>query len=233
LEKYGVLNFLRNKVVRVFSMKQALNYGRISWSFDEDFDPKVPCRPSPVITFNPVRIGSQMKHPLFSDRTTLLLLKYKTPGKYFFKEAYRKWHEERSGTDRDLGEGRAFLRWLYKQDRSIDWKPHDFKLHPYFTSEDAPKHDPLDEMANGLSFAIRPVEVKKRKVKLYLQDDAVLNLISLPYGDDHDFLDLVKEYVAMRFQWEEWKAPAPPFLEWVKAKAKRPVFTQGQLGLSL
>lgn len=232
MKKYGGLNFLRKCVVMIISMKRGLHYGRISWSYD-DFDPKVPCRPSPFLTFNPVRVNSKLKYPVFTDKVTLQLFKYKTPSKILFKEAFREWYLDGSWVDRDLGEGRAFLRWLYRQDKSIDWCPGDFKLHEYFTSKDAPKHSPGDEMAKGLSFAIRTVDVKNRKVKLYLLDDAVLDLMSLPYGEDHDFLELVKEYVSMRFMWEEWKAPAPPFLDWVKAKAKRPVFLQGQLGLCL
>jgi hypothetical protein len=88
-------------------------------------------------------------------------------------------------------------------------------------------------MAEGLSFAIKPVEVAGRKIKLYLQDEAVLNLLNLPYGEDLDFIELVQEYVRLRFQWEAWRAPAPPFLDWVKAQAKRPVFQRGQLGFSL
>jgi hypothetical protein len=56
--------------------------------------------------------------------------------------------------------------------------------------------------------------------------------MSLPFGEDHDFLELVKAYVAMRFVWEKWNAPAPTFLDWVKAQAKRPVFMQGQIGFN-
>lgn len=210
---------------------KGLNYGRITWAYD-DFDPKVPCRPSPLITFSPVRINGKLKYPAFSDRAALELMRYKTENKTPFKSAYKEWVLESSWIDRDLGEGRAFLRWLYRSDTSIEWQTTDFKLHSMFTSKNAPTHDPGDEMAKGLSFAIKPVHVNKRNVKLYLMDDAMLTLMSLPYGDDHDFLDLVKNYVAMRFEWEKWKAPAPTFLDWVKTQAKRPVFMQGQLGFN-
>lgn len=211
-------------------MKQGLHYGRITWSYHEDFDPKIPCRPAPLITFNPIRINGKLRTPSFSDKISLEIMKLKTPVKHPFRETYKRWYLEGSWIDRDLGEGRAFLRWLNREGCSIDWNPHDFKLHPYFTTPLAPKHSPHDEMAKGLSFAIKPVEVDKRKVKLYLVDEAVLNLISLPYGEDTDFIELVSEYIKQRFEWEKWKAPAPTFIDWVKAHAKRPVFMEGQLG---
>lgn len=213
-------------------MKQTLNYGRISWAYD-DFDPEVPVRPSPFLTFRPVRINGRMRHPSFSDKVCLQLLKHKTENQFPFSEVYKDWIAEGACFDHDLGEGRSFFRWLQKTKKSIAWKLADLKLHPYFTDENAPKHDPDDELAEDLSFAVKPVEVNGRKVKLYLQDEAVLNLINMPYGEDEDFLDLVREYIELRFQLAEWKAPAPPFLDWVKSQAKRPVFVGGQLGLNL
>jgi hypothetical protein len=209
-------------------MKQRLNYGKISWSYDDDT--KGPCRPTPLISLSPIRINGKLKYPAITDRVALALLKHKTSKKLSYRNAYKEWFSDGSWLDRDLGEGRSFLRWLQKTGQSIDWKPHDFSLHSYFTDEWAPKHAPDDEMAQGLSFAIKPVEVSGRRVKLYLQDEAVLNLINMPYGEEHDFLELVKEYVKIRFQWEKWRAPAPPFLDWVKAQAKRPIFQSGQLG---
>lgn len=213
-------------------MKQTLNYGKISWAYN-DFDPGVHCRPSPFLTFVPIRINGKLRSPKFSDKISLQLLKHKSEKKLLFIDAYKQWVAEGSWIDRDLGEGRAFLRWLQKNKLSIEWKISDMKLHSYFSGEDAPKHDPDDELAFDLSFAVKPVEVDGRKVKLYLQDEAVLSLINMPYGEDQDFLELVSEYVRLRFQLEEWKAPAPPFLDWVKSQAKRPVFLGGQLGLSL
>lgn len=210
-------------------MKQGLHYGRISWSYEDDCHPSAPDRLSPFVTFNPIRINNKLITPTFSDKIALKLFKYKTDNTCSFREAYKEWYLT-SFIDRDLGEGRSFLRWLYRQERSIKWRPNDFKLHPFFTAKDAPRHDENDEMAKGLSFAIRPVEVNKRKVKLYLTDDAVLNLISLPYGHDTDFIELVCEYVRLRFEWEKLKAPAPTFLDWVKAQVRRPVFMQGQIG---
>jgi hypothetical protein len=213
-------------------MKHALNYGRISWSYG-DFDPDSPCRPSPLITFNPIRLNGKLKYPNFSDRTSLLLLKLKTPGTLSFREAYEQWWKDGPSLDRELGEGRAFLRWLQRKQMSIKWSKKDFNLHSYFLQEDSPKHFAGDEMARGLSFAVKPVEVNKRKVILYLKDEDVLNLINMPYGLDEDFLLLVKNYVKMRFQWEEWQAPSPPFLDWMKAQARRPAFSRGQLGFCL
>lgn len=214
------------------SMKQRLNYGRISWSY-EDFDPKVACRPIPLLTFPSIRINGKLKHLHFSDKVWFQLLKLKSPQKISFKEAYRKWFYDRSWTDHDLGEGRSFLRWLQKNKISIQWNKDDLQFHAFFMLNDAPKHELNDELAQNLSFAIPPVTVEGRKVKLYLQDDAVLGLINMPYGEDHDFLDLVKQYIKLRFQWEQWQAPAIPFLDWVKSQAKRPVFLGGQLGLNM
>lgn len=213
-------------------MKNTLSYGRLKWSYG-DFDPDKPCRPSPLFTFSPVRINGKLKTPHFTDKITLALMKHKTTEKKFFRDLFVEWYCEGSWIDRDLGEGRSFYRWLQRSNQSIEFRPHDFKLHDYFTQSNAPKHDPNDEMAKGLSFAIRPVQVGERNVKLYLQDECMMNLLTMPFGEDEDFLELVKEYVLLRFQWEKWRAPAPPFLDWVKARAKRPVFSSGQLGFCL
>lgn len=211
-------------------MKQALNYGRITWSY-EDTPTWSEERPSPILKFAPIRIHGQLRTPSFSARIGLLILKHRAPIRITFREAYLRWYLE-SHTDRDLGEGKSFLLWLKKTNQSIAWKSRDYELHPYFTAKDAPLHDPEDEMAEGLSFAVKPVEVEGRKVKLYLQDEDVLNLIDLPYGDEVDFITLVMNYVSLRFKWESWRAPAPPFLEWVKGQAQRPIFLPGQLGFN-
>lgn len=213
-------------------MKNTLSYGRLKWSYG-DFDPSKPCRPSPLFTFAPIRINGKLRTPHFTDKITLALLKHKTEEKKFFRDLYVDWYCGNSWIDRELGEGRAFYRWLQKSNLSIEFRPHDFQLHSYFTQANAPKHDENDEMAKGLSFAIRPVKVGNRNVKLYLQDECMMSLLTMPFGEDEDFLELVKEYVNLRFQWEKWRAPAPPFLDWVKARAKRPVFSSGQLGFCL
>lgn len=209
-------------------MKQSLSYGKVRWSY-EDEESSLSTRPTPIMTFCPIRIFGKPKYPQFTDKTTLALFKIKTSDKLYFREAYRTWFESWK-QDLDLGEGRAFLRWLIKNQKSIIWQKGDFSLHKYFTHSESPKHDIGDEMSAGQSFAIKPVVVLDRKVKLYLQDEAVLNLISLPYGTETDFLELVQNYIRQRFLWEEWRAPAPPFIEWVKAQGKKPIFHQGQLG---
>ena len=154
------------------------------------------------------------------------------PTKVSFPRAYRGWRASGSREEAELGEGRAFLRWLQKHEISIDWEPRDFQPHPYFSHQDSPRHDPDDEMAKGLSFAVRPVRVAQRNVKLYVQDHDMLSLLSMPYGKEEDFLELVMRYVAQRFEWANWKAPAPPFLDWVVSQGSRPVFQGGQLGFT-
>lgn len=214
-------------------MKQRLNYGRITWSYEDDSHRELTETPTPLLNFKPIRVCGKLRTPEFSDRVTLLLFKHKTSRRISFREAYLRWVLEENSRNHELGEGKAFLLWLKKTNLSIAWKKTDYELHHYFTDPGAPKHDPDDEMAQDLSFAVRPVEVDGRKVKLYLQDDAVLNLINLAYGEETDFLTLVKTYVAQRFKWESWRAPAPTFLDWVKNQAKRPVFQSGQLGFTL
>jgi hypothetical protein len=214
-------------------MKQGLSYGRITWSFEDGFDPSVPCVPSPIFRFNPIRINGKEKCPEFSDKVALRLLRKTGNRRIGFREAYREWYHRSSWVDRDLGEGRAFLRWIERESVAVRISPQDFTLHRYFTTPGAPAHEHSDELGRELSFALSPVEVNARRVKLYLQDDAVLNLLSLPFGYEEDFLKLVRRYVEKRFDWECWKAPAPLFLDWVKSEARRPVFLPGQLGLCL
>jgi hypothetical protein len=213
-------------------MKQSLSYGRISWSYEDQQQSESFDSPTPLVQFSPIRINGKLRTPNISDRTLLALIKYKTENQHPFRDLYREWFINEAFIDRDLGEGRSFHRWLQLQQKSIIWKPHDIKLHPYFTDEASPKHDVNDEMAKDLSFAIRPVEVSGRKIKLYLQDEAVLGLISLKFGEEEDFIELVSLYIRMRFKWETWQAPAPTFLDWVKAQAKRPKFQSGQLGFT-
>lgn len=212
-------------------MKRQLNYGRIVWSYDESGG-DYPLRPTPLIKFYPIRVHGKLKYPNFSDRTTLLLLKLKTITPLPFREAYLKWHEEDYYHHQELGEGRAFYRWLLRHQKSIRWSKDDFEFHSYFQGPEAPRHSADDELAKGLSFALKPVKVHGRKVKLYLEDESVLTLLSTPFGHEIDFLELVESYVAMRFELEKWQAPAPPFVDWVKSQAKRPVFKKGQLGFS-
>lgn len=188
------------------------------------------CSPTPLVTFNPVLVQGKKFHPKFGDRHTLLLFKRVMDKKVSFPRAYTGWKFASGNQEKELGEGRAFLRWLQKHELSIDWKENDFEVHHFFSSRSNPQHDPNDEMAKDLSFAIKPVEVKGRKVKLYVQDQDMLSLLNMPYGRDEDFLHLVMDYVAQRFEWESWRAPSPSFLDWVVSRGSRPMFQQGQLG---
>lgn len=213
-------------------MKRSLKYGRISWAY-EDYVQEEHVAPTPLLSFTPIRIAGNLRSPSFTNKVILSLLKHKTQKKLLFRDAYRKWFSEGSISQLDLGEGRSFLKWLKHHHYSIDWRPSDIKLHPFFLDENAPTHDPKDEFASELSFALKPVTVNGRKVKLYLEDEAVLELLSIGHGKEEDFLTLVEQYIKQRFLWESYQAPAPLFLEWVKVQAKRPIFKSGQLGFNL
>lgn len=199
----------------------------------DEFNPTAPCRPNPIVTFAPLWADGKRWNPEFGDRHALLLLRRVTPKKVSFSRAYAGWKLSGAWEERELGEGRAFLRWLQKHQLSIEWKERDFRPHPYFINGHTPHHDPDDEMARGLSFAVKPVAVKGRVVKLYVQDQDIMSLLSMPYGKEEDFLELVMSYVAQRFDWESWRAPAPTFLDWLISHGKRPIFLPGQLGFSL
>lgn len=206
-------------------MTNAKIHGGISFINQEELT-----RPNPIVTFSPVYALGKKWQPNFGDRHALLLLKRKMPKQVSFPRAYNGWRHSGAKEERELGEGRAFLRWLQKHELSIEWKERDFTPHPYFSHPACPKHDPDDEMAQNLSFAIRPVRVEGRTIKLYVEDTDMLSLLSMPYGNEEDFLELVMRYVAQRFQWESWRAPAPHFLDWVTSQGKRPLFSPGQLG---
>lgn len=199
----------------------------------DDFNPKNPCRPNPIVTFAPLWVEGRKCFPVFGDRHSLTLLRRLTPKRVSFQRAYTGWRASGASEERELGEGRAFLRWLQKHDLAIDWKESDFNPHPYFKQKNAPTHLPQDEMARGLSFAVKPVSVLGRIIKLYVRDEDMMSLLHMPYGREEDFLELVMEYVAQRFEWEGWRAPAPTFLDWIISHGKRPIFLPGQLGLSL
>lgn len=187
-------------------------------------------RPNPIVTFSPVWAEGRKWLPKFGDRNSLLLLRRKMPKKVSFIRAYRGWRASGAREEAELGEGRAFLRWLQRHELSVDWKTEDFTPHPYFQSLAAPKHDPLDELARDHSFAIRPVSIRGRNIKLYVQDQDMLSVLNLPYGNEEDFLELIMRYVAQRFEWDKWRAPAPSFLDWMVSQGVRPIFREGQLG---
>lgn len=187
-------------------------------------------RPTPIVTFAKVYAEYEWWQPNPGDRHALLLLRRQMPKKVSFMRAYRGWRASGSKEEKEFGEGRAFLRWLQRHELAIDWTPRDFAPHPFFSAPNSPRHDKDDEMAKGLSFAIKPVMVHDRKIKLYVRDDDMLNLLNMPFGREEDFLELVMRYVAQRFEWENWRAPAPLFLDWIKNQGIRPVFQSGQLG---
>lgn len=187
-------------------------------------------RPNPLIQFKPVYFEGTLYSPQFGDRTSLLIFNRKMPKKVSFIRAYSGWRASGARDLLELGEGRAFLRWLQRHELSIAWKRDDFIIHPLFTGKGVPVHDPDDDFAKGLSFALRPVQVQKRKVKLYLQDQDVLSLLRIKSEDEEDFLTLVERYVEMRFHWDTSKRPAPGFLDWVKSMSIRPVIRHGQIG---
>jgi hypothetical protein len=193
----------------------------------------MPWKPSPLITFGPVWAIGRQWIPNFGDKNSLLIMRRQVEKRVSFARAYCGWRNSGAHEEKELGEGRAFLRWLQKHHLSIGWIEKDFSPHPYFSGPDSPKHDKNDEMAKGLSFAIKPILVGEKKVKLYVRDEDVLSLLSLNYGNEVDFLELVKNYVSYRHEWEKWKAPAPLFLDWVVSHGKRPVFGMGQLGLDI
>lgn len=189
-------------------------------------------RPIPLIKFAPLWAEGRKWNFAPTNREILLLFKHNLPTKVSFQRAFQGWRASGAREEKELGEGRAFLRWLQKHHISVEWKKRDFTPHPYFQNPDNPRHDPTDELARGLSFAIKPVEVAGRRVKLYVQDNDMLALLATPFGHEEDFLELVKKYIATRFDWESWRAPAPHFMDWVMVNGKRPLFGAGQLGFS-
>ncbi len=204
-------------------MKPSLSYGRISWGYEEDS-----LRPTPLISFSSIRYQGKIRVPVISDRDSLTLIKMKGEREVSFREAYIESVCRDSREAHELGEGRALIRWLRKNKSMILWKDGDFKMHSYF--EEGPGFDPDDELARDHAFSILPVTVMGRTIKLYIEDEAMLSLLSLEFGEEENFISLVRRYIARRIQWEHWRAPAPTFIDWVKNEGKRPVFGKGQVG---
>jgi hypothetical protein len=207
-------------------MKPGLSYGRITLGYEEDDQ----VRPLPLVTFSGVRFRGKVFQPKISDRDALLILKLRGQKDISFTDAYiEAICLNASGKD-EISEGKALLRWLKERQLRIKWKKRDLKLHPLFLDEKAPNFTPDDELAKDHLFSISPVKVLGRCIKLYVEDEAMLSLINLQFGEEEDFLSLVRRYVARRIQWEIWRAPAPPFADWVRNEGKKPVFRKGQLG---
>lgn len=210
-------------------MKRSTIQGRMTYQ-EIDFNPDQPCRPNPIVTFAPFWANGHLWKPKFGDNHSLILLRRNLSKKVSFQRAYNGWRMSGSKEENELGEGRAFLRWLQKYHLSIAWSEKDFSPHPYFSQKNSPIHSIHDELAQELSFAIKPIKVKHRTIKLYVRDEDMLSLLKMPYGDEEDFLELVMMYVTQRFEWEKWRAPAPSFLDWIVSHGKRPLFYHGQLG---
>ncbi len=203
-------------------MKQSLSYGRIRLGYEEE-----PLRYSPLFSFSPIRYQGRTLVPKISDRDTLSILKLRGDKKIGFREAYVSAVCRDSRDANELGEGRALLRWLRKNKAMILWKDGDFKLRSLF--ESGPDFDVSDELARDHSFSIHPVTVMGRVIKLYVEDEAMLALLSLDFCEEEDFISLVGRYIARRIQWEHWRTPAPTFLDWVRVEGKKPVFSKGQV----
>jgi hypothetical protein len=213
-------------------MKQTLNYGRITWGYD-DFEPSLPCIPTPLVSFSPIRFNGKVKYFNFTDRQSLELLKYKTDHRMTLREAYGRWPNKSYQHELDLGESRAFIKWLKDHKVSIKWSPQDYSLHQYFNQKNSPTHLKDDEFSLGQSFSISPLVVNKRVIKLYLEDESILNLLSLTFGEEENFFKLIESYILLRFQLVKWNAPAPLFIDWLRASGKRPIFHSGQMGFCL
>lgn len=196
-------------------------------------DPILPVgKATPLITFRPVYFDGTLYRPDFGDRASLLILSRKMPKRVSFLRAYSGWRAGGKKDLQDLGEGRAFFRWLQRHELSIQWRKDDFTINNFFTGADSPRHDPGDEYAQGLSFALNPIRVGKKRVKLYLEDQDVISLLRLGEGLEIDFVALTRAYISMRLDWDTSRAQAPGFLDWVRAKKLRPTLQRGQLGFT-
>lgn len=160
-----------------------------------------------------------------SDKHALVLLKRKLPKVMSFSEAYRSWWKSGRRDIEELGEGLSFLKWLKANGLSVAFRRSDFHLHPYF--------QPSGTKDSEQMFTITPVTVLGRKVKLFVEDEDMIQILHFPYGRDVDFLVAVRKYVAMRFQWELWRAPAPKFVDWLRNSGLRPIYFRDQVGINL
>lgn len=210
-------------------MAKSLKYGGAVYHYG-DYDLQEGCTPSPVMKLRSIQIRGKKYNPNLGDRTILLLLQRKMEKKVSFSRAYTGWREGGSREEHELGEGRAFLRWIQRHELGISWEEGDIALHPYFIDDQAPRHNPQDETAKGMHFAIAPIEVNGRRIKLYVEDQDMLRIIHTPYGRELDFGVLLKKYLMARLKWLEWQAPAPTLMEWLRSTGHKPLFSRGQLG---
>jgi hypothetical protein len=84
-----------------------------------------------------------------------------------------------------------------------------------------------------MSFAIAPVEVEGRRVKLYVADEDMLRLLQIKDGNACDFLQLVTAYISHRKARQDWSAPPPGLIQWIETLGHRPLFAPAQVGLHL
>ena len=163
------------------------------------------------------------------DLYALMILQKITSKQVSYERAFRGWknapflHERRSV-------GRAFYSWLAKHQLSIIWKESDFQINPLLTSALAPRHDQDDELARNHSFVIRPQMVDGRSIKLYVQDQDMIKLLSLHMGEVEPLTSLTRHYITQRLKWEKSLMPAPTFLDWIIATGKRAYVSEGELG---
>jgi hypothetical protein len=209
-------------------MMQRLNYGRISWSYEE-IDANSLSRPTPLFYLSPIHIRGRPHYPNIKDRELLRLFKLRGSKFMPFSEAYRIWRLQGPKEEEELGEARAYLRWVISKELTLTFRKRDLSLHPYFQSPGKREEDEKNDFMTELSFSIPTINLGDRKIKLYLQDDSVISLLNLDFGEEMDFLELVRLYIKKRLEWEKWRAPAPLFYEWVLNMGKRPIFKKGQL----
>lgn len=188
---------------------------------------------SPLIQFKAIYFNNKLETPSFDDLSSLLILRKTGHKKVSFMRAYHGWRMGGSKDQINVGRGKSFLRWMNHHQLSILWEKEDFEINPLFSGTSMPKHFSDDEYAKDHSFAIRPVIVGGKAIKLYITDQHMLRLINFDHGQPEDFLELVKHYISHRFDWEKWKVPSPFFLDWIISHQKRPVFKTGQVGLCI
>lgn len=213
-------------------MKNTLKYGKATYHYEDESAERL-YTPQTIMRLRQVYAQGVHWTPKLGDRTLLLLLKRRMPKVVSFTRAYTGWRESGAREEFELGEGRAFMRWLQKHELGILWDTKDILLHPFFHDPSSPRHDPTDETAQSMSFAIAPVKVSGRPTKLYMEDHDMLRLLNVAFGIEEDFIELVQKYVLQRHQWQKWQAPAPGFVDWLTNMCRKPVFARGQLGFSL
>lgn len=209
-------------------MKQNLIYGKISWSYEEQVNCNDLILPVPLFGLNTFKVRGRKIELKFSDKVSFKLLTVTSSKKLPLPQLYQSWEKARDREDEQLGEGRSFLNWMRRNQFSILWKKNDITFHPYFNQTNG-WFDPRDNFLIDHAFSIPSVLVGKRKIKLYIKDEDMLQLLHLPTGEESDFLDLVRGYVSFRLEREKTSFPLAAFVDWVNISGKRPLFRKGDL----